>query len=185
MTDRELKKGIESLTAAVLRDCEKDGRGLCDDNCRHKTQKKWILDRSQHYADFLGLSTEEILTAWERERDYWYMNFYQDGNQPPLSGERKNTYIFDDEATARVAISQCKEEKKFRCALCREPTKSPQTCDSGAIVENIKDGKDGPCNWTSYGLFKTGVTLVVKSPFCIYQIFMPIALEAESQEQKQ
>lgn len=46
---------------------------------RHKA-----VERACHYAEKTGLSASDILDAWERGRDYWYMNFYQDGNQKGL-----------------------------------------------------------------------------------------------------
>lgn len=52
--------------------------------CFHKycDKYKWAMDRANHYAEKTGKSVEEIIEIWESDRSWWYMNYYQDGNQP-------------------------------------------------------------------------------------------------------
>lgn len=58
--------------------------------CFHKycDKYKWVIDRAKHYAEKTGKTYEEIIEIWESNRTYWYMNYYQDCNQP-LNGRKK------------------------------------------------------------------------------------------------
>ena len=102
--------GYERLKAAVIKDCtDHDGCGCFNpDGCnvegakigkygepgyKHCTHRycdtfKWAIDRAKHYGEKLGIPWEEILNAWEAERDYWYMNYYQECKQPRIEGDR-------------------------------------------------------------------------------------------------
>lgn len=75
MVPQENKALIEmGFTTACVR-VSKCGHKYCD-------KYKWVLDRAKHYAEKTGRTTEEILQAWESKRTYWYMNYYQECNQP-------------------------------------------------------------------------------------------------------
>ena len=52
--------------------------------CSHKycDKYKWVLERAQAYADKTGKTPEEVIAIWEKNRSYWYMNYYQEGKQP-------------------------------------------------------------------------------------------------------
>lgn len=51
---------------------------------------QWVICRAIHYADYKGKSVSDILTEWESARRYWWINYYQDCNQPKLhSGGKK------------------------------------------------------------------------------------------------
>lgn len=70
--------------------------------CSHKycDKYKWVIDRAKHYAEKTGKTYEEIIEIWESNRTYWYMNYYQDCNQP-LNGI-KNTYEQVAKTSARI-----------------------------------------------------------------------------------
>jgi hypothetical protein len=55
--------------------------------CLHKycDKYKWVLDRATLYDERTGKTMDEIIELWERDRSYWYMNYYQD-NKQPISG---------------------------------------------------------------------------------------------------
>jgi hypothetical protein len=139
---------------------------------------KWIIDRANHYSEKLGIPAEEILNSWENSRDYWYMNYYQDGNQPLI--DSKAIKVFDTVEELQKAIGGM----NFRCPLCGGISTNPYECNSGVIVSKIKDGKDGPCNWKVYGFLGDlgkGVYVYVKSELRGQRIFMPVAWERESE----
>ena len=54
---------------------------------------KWAVDRAKHYSEKLGIPWEEILNSWESERNYWYMNYYQECRQPRIEGERVQSFM--------------------------------------------------------------------------------------------
>lgn len=57
--------------------------------CGHKycDKFKWVIDRAKHYAEKTGRPFDEILEIWEKNRTYWYMNYYHEANQP-LAGRK-------------------------------------------------------------------------------------------------
>ena len=57
---------------------------------------KWINERAEMYAKLTGKTKEEVIQAWEEQRSYWYMNFYQEGNQPEIKSEGMNVVLYDD-----------------------------------------------------------------------------------------
>lgn len=109
-----MKKGIESLREAVLRDTKQYNDCFNENGCDHEFTRivpetnpgllemgiktcckmvskcshkycdkyKWVIDRAKIYAEKTGRTYEEVVEIWESNRTYWYMNFYQDCNQP-------------------------------------------------------------------------------------------------------
>lgn len=161
----EHSDAYKALVAAVERD-EVKSAGFHD----YRAKLQWIEDRAQHYAEKTGLAAADILTAWEGSRDYWYMNYYQDANQPKIEGA--NVRVFDTMDDLRTAIG----DKGFRCPACEGASSSAYTCDTGII----RDKK--PCDWKSWGLFGTlgkGINVFVKSEMKGENVFMPLAFEAK------
>lgn len=64
----------------------------CVSKCTHKycDTYKWTIDRAKHYAEKTGRTVDEILEAWESGRTYWYMNYYNEYNQPLEGRPAKN-----------------------------------------------------------------------------------------------
>ena len=139
--------------------------------CEHKycDKFKWIIDRAKHYAEKTGLDWEEILDSWEEDCDYWYMNYYQDANQPLIEGD--NVRVFETVNDLLEAI----EDRKFRCPNCGKISTDPYECNSGAKMNN-----EEVCNWKVYGLFGDlgkGAFVYCKDKKKGEKIFMPIAWE--------
>ena len=114
-----MEKGIESLKASVMKDCQQYENCFSENGCTkeryaylpeddpkmlkyglktkcvsltkcthdHCGKYKWALDRAKHYAEKTGKTVEEVITIWETDRSYWYMNYYQEANQPLLTSE--------------------------------------------------------------------------------------------------
>lgn len=165
----EESNGYQKLLAAVESD---KSRGWY-----HNYQEKfeWVINQAAHYAEKTGLSQIEILDAWEEKRDYWYMNFYQESNQPKIEGD--SVRVFETVELLREAIGG----QGFRCPFCKGVSTSPYACDSGLKVRLISSEKKKEiCNWKVYGLLKglgKGVVIFVKSEIKMDEIFMPIAWE--------
>ena len=135
---------------------------------------QFAVERAQHYEDKTGVPAGELLTAWENERNYWYVNFYQDCNQPLINAN--SVRVFDTPADLLAAIGT----QGFRCPRCRGVSRSPYECNSG--VKLSTNGEEIECDWKAYGLFRTlgkGVYVFVKSALRGEQIFMPVAWEGE------
>lgn len=135
----------------------------------------WAVERAKHYEKKTGVPAGEILTMWESRRDYWYMNFYQDANQPLLEGDSVRVFETNDELIASVGDSG------FRCPYCHGVSKSPCKCTSGIMLSLI-NGSDRleVCNWNVGGLFRDlgqGAFVFVKAAMRGERIFKPITWE--------
>lgn len=83
--------GYKSLKAAYERDVQdahKDAqRGHRPMRNKQEFRKKfdWVIARAIHYAYHKQTTVDDILNMWEAQRSwYWYLNFYQECNQPWL-----------------------------------------------------------------------------------------------------
>jgi hypothetical protein len=182
-----LSRGYESLKAAVKRDCNKEGSCGCFNQngrdvlnqikdgkrCFHDycNKFKWVIERAKHYAEKLGLNWEDILDSWEADRTYWYMNYYQESNQPEINGDKVKAFETVDEMLKSIG------DKKFRCPACGGISTNPYECNSG-----LEMSKGKICDWKVYGLFGDmgkGVFVYCKDKLKGQTIFMPIAWEKE------
>lgn len=156
--------GYRTLVEAAERDEKR-----CPGGHDYMGKVRWVLERATHYAEKTGLAATDILDAWEGIRDYWYMNFYQDCNQPKLDGEQVR--VFETMEDLLDSIGQ----GGYRCPRCEGVSKNAYECDSG-----LEMAPGEVCNWKSYGLFGTlgkGVSIFVKSELRGNSAFMPIAWE--------
>ena len=186
----EVKKGIESLKASVIRDCNEYcgcfNENGCDKEygkfngkiCFHQycDKYKWVIDRAKHYAEKLNTDWEKVLEVWESNRDYWYLNYYQDCNQPLIQGD--NVKVFENIEEFKKVVG----DKGFRCPYCKGVSTNPCECNSGVLVKLYDKKGKYPCNWKSYGLFGTmgkGITVIMKDTLQMAEIFMPIVFESE------
>lgn len=182
--------GYEKLKIAVERDCNeknscgcfnpdgcnvlhqrKDGKSCFHDYCN---KFKWVIDRAKHYAEKTGLAWEDILDSWETDRDYWYINYYQDCNQPKIEGD--SVRVFDTVEQMLESIG----ERKFRCPMCGGISTNPYRCDTGLNMVKDKRRKPEICDWCAGGLFGTlgkGVTVYCKDKLRAETFFMPVAWE--------
>lgn len=186
--------GYESLKEAVMRDCnEKDSCGCFNENgcnvkgcrigkygeegykyCFHNycDKFKWVIDRAKQYGEKLGLDWKEVLSSWEEDRNYWYMNYYQDCNQPEIKGDKVKVFETVEDMLKSIG------EKKFRCPSCGGVSTSPYKCNSG-----LEMSKGKMCDWNVGGLFGDlgkGVFVYCKDKLKGETIFMPIAWEVEN-----
>ena len=130
---------------------------------------KWVLERAIHYAEKSGKTQEEILGIWENDRSWWYMNYYQDRNQPLLESE--NIIQYED------WINQLKEKYgtdtnkwAFKCPSCGNVQTKQDFLDNN--VEDPENKvyysclgryvKGKGCDWTLGGLLQINKTSVFK-----------------------
>lgn len=76
--------GYRSLKQAYIRDVDKASREKhpMREKAVFLKQFQWVINRAKHYAHHTGKHIEEILFEWESKRDYWWLNYYQNGRQP-------------------------------------------------------------------------------------------------------
>lgn len=171
---KKLKKSVErDIKRTKNQDCFFHADGCCIKDKRQKCfhrycdKFKWVIDRVNHYAEKMGCSAVEILNTWEKNRGYWYMSYYQDGNQPEIRDGSIRIFETNKEASKSMG-------DKFRCPHCKEISTNPVECNSGAIV----NGK--PCDWKAYSLLGN-VKTFVKETCIIIEHFMPVKWEKEEE----
>lgn len=85
--------GYRSLKAAYMADAHRAGMSKHPMRTKQELYKtfRYAIDRAKHYAIRTGRPVSFFLDAWEAQRDYWWLNFYQDARQPKLpSGKPRN-----------------------------------------------------------------------------------------------
>ena len=140
----------------------------CGFKCEYCDKFKWAIDRAKHYAEKTGLTWQEVLAGWEEERSYWYLNYYQDCNQPEVKSDKVR--VFDTLEELRNSLG-----KEFRCPCCGGISNNPYKCTSG-----IKRGDGKICDWKVNGLFGDlgkGVFVYCKEKVSGEHMFMPINWE--------
>lgn len=166
MTEKVETKGRKSLIKAIEKDI-KEKRTF-------RTEKElwevfdWIVARAQHYADHTGYTVDDILNTWEEKRNYWYLNFYQDANQPEINADE--VYVYPN----AQSLVESLDREKYRCPSCGGVSENPYVCTSGKINEG------SVCDWKAYGLLKTlgnGVSIFIRDEARVIEIFQPIAWE--------
>lgn len=202
-----MSKGYESLVKKVKRDCDegqgcfnpngcdhefyryepaegemkKYGDTVCKhvSKCGHKycDKFKWIINRAKHYAEKTGLNWEDILDSWEEDCNYWYMNYYQDCNQPLIEGDKVRVFETVDGMLEAIG------ERKFRCPSCGGISTNPYECNSGIEVQKATKRKKAKiCDWKVYGLLGdlgNGTYVFCKDKMKGEKIFTPISWENE------
>jgi hypothetical protein len=140
---------------------------------------KWVLERAKHYSEKTGKTVEEIMESWENDRGYWYMNYYQDCNQPLINSE--SVIEYDSWISAlKEKYGEDSKKWKFKCPSCgneqsiedflshniEEPENKVYYNCIGRYVSGIG------CDWTLGGLFKINKVSVLKDAvvFPVFEI---------------
>lgn len=136
---------------------------------RARDLEKYLRNKLEEYSTALSMPKEEILEAWEKDRTYSAINYYQEAHQPSINTDKVK--VFESVEEMMQAIG----EKKFRCPACDGISTNPYVCDSGIEREGVKI-----CDWKVYGLFGDlgkGVHVYIKDQMKGETIFMPISWE--------
>lgn len=131
--------------------------------------EKYLRGKLEEYSNILDIPQEEILKAWEQDRTYSAINYYQEANQPSIKSDKVK--VFETVEKMLKAI----DDKKFRCPACNGVSTSPYLCNSG---EKIVKGKT--CDWKVYGFLGDlgkGIFVYIKDKLKGETIFMPISWE--------
>lgn len=140
-------------------------------NGSHRFDKKleWIKFMIKDYSEKLSLSIDRTVEIMEEKRTYSWPNYYQEANFPPLNSSGL-IGVFDTFEDFRKHTLN--NYKGFKCGACGNIGSDPQECE-----HRIK--KDGKCDWTSYGLFSSGVSVIIlESGLKAISIFKPVDKEA-------
>lgn len=165
----------EKLVSIIAEDtkenlCFNENKCTHEGNCMHKYCDKlsWIKAKAKEYGAFLNVDWLDIIESWESKRSYWYMNYYQEMNQPNLNNN--SIWVFDTISDLNNSI----KNKQFRCPHCKGITTDAYECNSGIQVNNKI------CDWKVYGLFRDlgkGSYIFIKEKLQGQRIFMPVDWE--------
>lgn len=130
---------------------------------------KWILERADHYAEKTGKTREQILEAWENDRTYWYMNYYQESKQPELNSDK---IISIEDFINQLETKYGKDRNcwLFKCPNCGhvqsvkdfyiEGVDDPLNTAMFNCIGRYEKGKG--CDWSLGGLFQIHKLAVLK-----------------------
>lgn len=170
----EIKKGCASLRAELERNIEDRWR------TREELEKRlqWVLDRADMYAKKCHTDRETVLAAWEEDRDYWWLNYYQERKQPDLS--KVDVMTLDEwEADGKRRFGEDFLDWKFKCPACGYVQTPRQFKESGIEPEKAyfncasryDIGGKKICKWTTGGLLNLGGRYVVDKKYIPRLIF--------------
>ena len=176
MEKQEIKKGYESLLDAFNRSAEREpGREK-----EYRAKFDWVLQRAQQYAERCGVDRDTVLAAWEADRDYWYVNYYQESKQPDLSEGGVKVFTlkqWQEEAERRFGKGAL--DWKFKCPVCGnvqtmrmfkekgvDPNKAYYNCAS-----RYGFGGRSDCKWTMGGLLSIGGVYVIDDSYNPRHVF--------------
>lgn len=152
----------------LLKKCENDKDNVTykDGSRRFEKQIEWIRQMFLDYSEKLGIPVDELVDIAESKRDYWWPNYYQECNFPPLDSES----IVGIFRTAEEFRKYAKEHwDGFKCPRCGAVSQNPQEC-----IHRVN--KDGKCDWAAYGLFRGPTTVIVlEIGLSAIPIFDPVA----------
>lgn len=153
---------------------DKDWNRLNKDGT-HRFDKEiaWIETMIKEYAEKLNFTIDKTVEMMEAKRTYSWPNYYQEANFPKLDG-KDIVGIFDTFEAYRNHAE--KHYKGFKCSACGTIGSHPQLC-----IHRLN--KDGKCDWTSYGLFSSGIYVVIlESGIKPIPIFEPVPKEGDCQD---
>lgn len=159
---------MEAIIEKIKEQAQKSWSGA-EGERRATAIEEYLRAKLEEYSTVLYIPKEEILTAWEKDRNYSVSNYYQEANQPSLKSEKVKVFETVEELLSAIG------EKKFRCPACNGISSSPYKCDSG-----LETSKDKICDWKVYGLLGDmgkGMYIFIKEKLSGETIFMPISWE--------
>lgn len=144
--DRGCKEYGETCKQYLI-DYAENGK-KCSNKCEYCQKFKWAIDRAKHYGEKLEIPWKEVMRSWDEDMNYWYMNYYQECNQPKI--ESNNVFVFESVEEMREKIGT-----EFICPCCKGVSTNPYECNSGVKIKGNKI-----CDWKSYGLFQFGLAFI-------------------------
>ena len=165
------EKGYASLMEAYNQDLKEKSRSKEELD----TKLKWVLDRADAYAEACKVKRDDVLKAWETKRNYWWLNFYQDCNQPdPARMKGTPVVLFEDWMKEGIRLyGPNMLDWRFKCPMCGHVQSLQDFHDVGIEPDNgitccasrFNLGGNKTCKWTTGGLLRIGGVYVIRPDF--------------------
>lgn len=124
--------GYKSLKAAYMQDIQKKRRNKQE--CRHLFRR--VIGLAKNHSVRTGKSVEDILTAWEAERDYWWVNFYSAFRRQKLpSGKPSNVHNMSVATYLKTLPPEARRKTRER--------------DKAYEVKRRREAAGKPARWTA------------------------------------
>ena len=167
---RLVEMGIQTMCVAQTK-CTHDYCG----------KYKWVLDRAEMYAKFIGCTADEVLEAWENDRTYWHQNYYQECNQPEIKagGPYKVVKVKDWLSALQERFGKDPKNWKFVCPACGNIQSGQDFIDAGKQDYNgilysnciTRYTNSSNCKWSLSGLLQIHSTVVISDKFQVIPVF--------------
>ena len=102
---------------------------------RAECLEKYLRNKLEEYSKVLDISQKELLEAWEKDRNYSAINYYQECNQPTLKEGKVRVFKNKNELLSSVTV------RKFRCPYCGGVSDSPYVCSNKENLPKTSSGR--------------------------------------------
>ena len=153
--------------------CEKENWGMSPNETtatRFAKELDWLREMVKEYAEFFGMTPDEMIAEFESKRDYSFPNYYQPANFPSLKRYKEDPYFVGVFATPEDFKRHAVENWiGFKCPNCGSIGNDPTQCKHRAA-------NDRKCDWCASGLFQSEWFIIVRSiRYSRIPIFEPVA----------
>ncbi len=165
----ETEKGYASLIEAYNKDLTEGSRKKEELDAH----LGWVLSRAEAYATLCGTTRDGVLKGWERHRTYWWLNYYQECNQPdPTRSGGTPVVLHADWLKEGMRLyGPNMLDWRLKCPMCGHEQTLRQFKDGGIDAERaitccasrFRLGGRRDCKWTTGGLLPIGGAYIVRS----------------------
>lgn len=136
---------------------------------------EWVLSRATAYAEVCGVERDDVLKAWEAKRDYWWINFYQDCNQPDPARMKGTPVVLYADWLKKGSRLYGPDmlDWRLKCPACGHVQTVREFKEAGIDEDNaftccasrFNLGGSKTCKWTTGGLLRIGGVYVIRPDF--------------------
>ena len=124
--------GYKSMKATVAEEAQQSARRKRVPDIRYQQVFEFAINRAKHYSHVTGISIENILNAWEEQRTYSFLNYYDTYRKP-----KQHSHICEPQGI-RGRIKYYKT-----CSFYKNTTKA-----ADALSEYLRGKRTKKARWT-------------------------------------
>ena len=169
--------GYQTLMDVYQNDLDRKAR--TEDVLKNKLD--WVLKRAEKYAALLGITRDEVLHLWESDRNEWWVNYYQECNQPDPENKIGMPVLLQSEwlAKGHRLYGPDMKQWKFVCPNCKKAQTVGKFLDNGLKIchsytccaSRFGFGATSGCNWAITNILPMGGAYVVMTNALAVPVF--------------